>query len=257
MSNFVDLIIHAGTKLALEQWLQARGLGVSFQDTDPLSPTFGDWFYRHTDNVASRFLYWNHPSGLMPETRTVDDTDPENPIIDVTYFAGFYGILRFHDAADFETRLAPWFRDFTAFSNLGIFQGIGGEGITLVEPDQVESHLDGIGATSCVMQNAGEAVYSNPRFWYLSPVMTGDIREWPEGSGDNYESLIDNNVWTPGEAPLLWDFLAPSTDEWAAGTTYAVDDVVTYEGTEYRCLQAHTAISAWTPPAVPALWTPV
>ena len=198
--NFVDLIIHAGTKLALEQWLQARGLGVSFQDTDPGSPTFGDWFYTHTDN-ASRFVWWRGESGKMEETNDV--SDPDNPV--VTFFSGFYGILRFHDSQDFETRLAPWFRNNTAFSNLGIFQGIGGEGITLVEPDQVNTHLAGIGVPSHAIQNSGQAVFSNPRFWFLSPVMIGDTREWPEGSGDTYASLVDNNVWTPGEAPQLWE----------------------------------------------------
>jgi hypothetical protein len=204
MSNIVDLIIHAGTKLALEQWLQARGLGISFQDTEPTSPTFGQWFYTHTDN-ASRFVWWRGESGKLEETRTVDNSDPENPIITDTYFQGFYGILRFHDSADFETRLAPWFRTRTAFSNLGVFQGIGGEGITLLEPDQVLNHLAGINVPGHMIQNDGSAVFSNPRFWYLSPVMIGDIREWPEGSGDNYASLIDNNVWTPGEAPQLWE----------------------------------------------------
>ena len=41
---------------------------------------------------------------------------------------------------------------------------------------------------------------------------------------------------------------------WAEGEVYGIDDRVTHEGSVYRCLQAHTAIAGWTPPAVPALW---
>src|SRR5829696_1278409 len=35
---------------------------------------------------------------------------------------------------------------------------------------------------------------------------------------------------------------------------YAVGAVVSYGGSEYRCLQAHTSQPDWTPPATPALW---
>ncbi|MEU1434576.1 alpha-lytic protease prodomain-containing protein [Streptomyces sp. NPDC005775] len=49
----------------------------------------------------------------------------------------------------------------------------------------------------------------------------------------------------------------PPTDpdgSWAAGTTYAAGDVVTYGSGSYRCLQGHRAQPGWTPPNVPALW---
>jgi predicted carbohydrate-binding protein with CBM5 and CBM33 domain len=46
----------------------------------------------------------------------------------------------------------------------------------------------------------------------------------------------------------------PAGGTWAAGTTYAVGAVVTYGGASYRCRQAHTAITGWEPPNVPALW---
>ncbi|MEV4095396.1 M28 family peptidase [Streptosporangium saharense] len=42
--------------------------------------------------------------------------------------------------------------------------------------------------------------------------------------------------------------------EWAAWKPYAVGDVVTYSGSSYRCIQAHTAYPGWEPPNVPALW---
>ncbi|GAA3047212.1 M20/M25/M40 family metallo-hydrolase [Kitasatospora albolonga] len=45
-----------------------------------------------------------------------------------------------------------------------------------------------------------------------------------------------------------------SSGTWAAGTTYAAGDVVTYNGVSYRCIQGHTAQVGWEPPNVPALW---
>lgn len=42
--------------------------------------------------------------------------------------------------------------------------------------------------------------------------------------------------------------------DWEDGKTYAVGDRVKYNGLLYRCVQAHTSQSDWTPDAVPALW---
>lgn len=44
---------------------------------------------------------------------------------------------------------------------------------------------------------------------------------------------------------------------WAAGNAYAIDDRVQYNGTLYKCAQAHTGQADWTPDAVPALWVAV
>ena len=41
---------------------------------------------------------------------------------------------------------------------------------------------------------------------------------------------------------------------WTAGVAYAIGDKVTYNVTNYECVQAHTAERNWTPPKVPALW---
>lgn len=40
-------------------------------------------------------------------------------------------------------------------------------------------------------------------------------------------------------------------------TTYSVGDRVQYNGTLYRCLQAHTAQADWTPETAPSLWAKV
>jgi len=42
--------------------------------------------------------------------------------------------------------------------------------------------------------------------------------------------------------------------EWQVGISYSIGDQVTYEGSTYECLQAHTSQSTWTPDATPALW---
>ncbi|WP_329202641.1 carbohydrate-binding protein [Streptomyces sp. NBC_01435] len=63
-------------------------------------------------------------------------------------------------------------------------------------------------------------------------------------------TLVTNG--TPTEPPT-----DPPTEpggSWAAGTTYAAGDVVTYGSDSYRCLQPHQAQAGWTPPNVPALW---
>lgn len=44
---------------------------------------------------------------------------------------------------------------------------------------------------------------------------------------------------------------------WAADTEFAKDIRVRYNGKLYRCEQAHTSQTDWTPPDTPALWTEV
>lgn len=44
---------------------------------------------------------------------------------------------------------------------------------------------------------------------------------------------------------------------WVTGTAYATGDRVQYGGTLYKCVQAHTSQSDWTPDATPALWVAV
>ena len=44
---------------------------------------------------------------------------------------------------------------------------------------------------------------------------------------------------------------------WSVGKSYITGDRVQYEGTLYKCVQAHTSQADWTPPMTPALWTAV
>lgn len=45
--------------------------------------------------------------------------------------------------------------------------------------------------------------------------------------------------------------------EWQADIAYVVDERIRYEGILYKCLQAHTSQSTWTPTAAPSLWAKV
>lgn len=44
---------------------------------------------------------------------------------------------------------------------------------------------------------------------------------------------------------------------WKADTAYAADERIRYGEKLYRCVQAHTSQTDWTPDATPALWTEV
>ena len=46
-------------------------------------------------------------------------------------------------------------------------------------------------------------------------------------------------------------------DEWKVETAYTVQQRIRYHGKLYRCEQAHTSQSDWTPDKTPALWTEV
>jgi hypothetical protein len=43
---------------------------------------------------------------------------------------------------------------------------------------------------------------------------------------------------------------------WQPGTFYAAGKDVTFEGTSYRCVYAHTSVAGWEPPRTQALWQP-
>ena len=42
--------------------------------------------------------------------------------------------------------------------------------------------------------------------------------------------------------------------QWESAVAYEVADRIQYDGLLYRCVQAHTAQSDWTPDKTPALW---
>ena len=51
--------------------------------------------------------------------------------------------------------------------------------------------------------------------------------------------------------------VVPLFPDWTTGEQVAVGAVRQFDGAMYRVVQAHTTQADWTPPTVPALWTPV
>ena len=189
----IDLIIQSGTKFALHQWLSARSLGDNTQDTDAQSPTFGEWFYKHT-YPDSTFYYWNHPSGIVPETW--DDLNPGSE----TYFTGFFARLSFIDWDSMPQTLKDWMANNTGVVT-SPFNGRGGEGVSIFNPEDIYNHLESIGAPKWGGLDGVENQWSDPELWALSNVMIGDQRVF---DGVTYESTIDFNVWSPAQYPEGW-----------------------------------------------------
>ena len=77
-------------------------------------------------------------------------------------------------------------------------------------------------------------------------------------SGVTYEVIQEHMTqvdWTPpATLGVLWKTVVVPGGEWAPGVPYLVNDEVTYLGSTYKCLQAHTSQTGWEPPNVPALW---
>ncbi|GAA3128851.1 hypothetical protein GCM10010485_79100 [Streptosporangium carneum] len=68
-----------------------------------------------------------------------------------------------------------------------------------------------------------------------------------------------NFTGTPSPSPTITPTGSQSPSPtvggtWQAGASYRAGDQVSYGGSNYRCLQAHTAYPGWEPPNVPALW---
>lgn len=87
----------------------------------------------------------------------------------------------------------------------------------------------------------------------FDPELVMNVRPGGPGKEATFDFVLRVNQ-SPGDPP---DPPGEDRGTWEPGTTYQVGDIVTYNGQEYRCVQAHTAIVGWEPPRVPALWQPV
>ena len=79
--------------------------------------------------------------------------------------------------------------------------------------------------------------------------------------GHLYEAVDGVVVHSPGDYPAGWKRndeaeVAPTPDApaWATGVQYQSGDLVEYEGTVYKVLQAHTSAAHWPPNAVASLY---
>ena len=71
------------------------------------------------------------------------------------------------------------------------------------------------------------------------------------------QAHVTQSDWQPPAVPALWSIYTPPpppASAWSYPVAYKVNDLVTYNGSTYKCLQAHTSQAGWTPVAVPALW---
>jgi subtilisin family serine protease len=59
---------------------------------------------------------------------------------------------------------------------------------------------------------------------------------------------------TPTNTPRATPTSGGGNPAWAPNTFYSVAARVSYGGSNYECIQAHTSLTGWEPPNVPALW---
>jgi hypothetical protein len=93
------------------------------------------------------------------------------------------------------------------------------------QKDQILSQLGGIAESKATAAAARLAIKQT--------VLAGDLAE------EDLGQIVD-----------LWP-------AWAAGVSYAVDEIVRHEGSLYKVVQAHTSQSDWAPPDVPALFAKI
>lgn len=97
--------------------------------------------------------------------------------------------------------------------------------------------------------------YPNPdttlALWNTVPTKVEDKDKDKDKNQDkDKDKNEDNNKDKDKDKPSL----DANMTVWEAGVSYKVEDVVLYGGKYYSCIQAHTAVSNWTPDATPALW---
>ncbi|MEV7547799.1 carbohydrate-binding protein [Streptomyces sp. NPDC089915] len=80
-----------------------------------------------------------------------------------------------------------------------------------------------------------------------------NVRQAGPGLEATFDFVLDV-AQDPTTPPTTPPPTTPPTGSWAAGRAYRAGDGVTYAGLSYRCLQAHTSVTGWEPPNVPALW---
>lgn len=78
--------------------------------------------------------------------------------------------------------------------------------------------------------------------------------------GDEHKNI--SGAWltaSPADYPLGWaqqTGLPDDVPQWGPGIDVTAGDLLEYQGTVYRILQAHTTQENWLPDALPALYAP-
>ncbi|MEU8778151.1 carbohydrate-binding protein, partial [Streptomyces sp. NPDC048606] len=84
-----------------------------------------------------------------------------------------------------------------------------------------------------------------------------NVRQSGPGHEGTFDFVLDvpqDPTTPPTTPPPTPSPTTPPTGTWTPGRAYRAGEGVTYAGSSYRCLQAHTAVAGWEPPNVPALW---
>lgn len=103
-------------------------------------------------------------------------------------------------------------------------------------------------------EDAGEALD-----WIAGEqVQVGTLRLYDDVLYACIQAHVTQVDWTPPATPALWRvYVEPTAGEWQPWTAYGAGDVVSYDGSEYECIQTHVSQPGWEPPNVPALWAAV
>lgn len=116
----------------------------------------------------------------------------------------------------------------------------------------VKAQAPGSGILTTQLYFPGEPRNSTDMLYDAALLM--NVRAVGSGKEGSFDFVLDV-AQNPTDPPT--DPTDPPTEPggtWRAGTSYTAGNRVTYGGVAYRCLQAHTALTGWEPPNVPALW---
>nr|WP_242865186.1 carbohydrate-binding protein [Clostridium botulinum] len=76
------------------------------------------------------------------------------------------------------------------------------------------------------------------------------------GSMHSYEvravNPAGNSEWS--KAILSQTKSESDVEKWGVNILYKVEDIISYEGINYRCIQTHTSLIGWEPINTPTLW---
>ena len=76
-----------------------------------------------------------------------------------------------------------------------------------------------------------------------------------KGDADLFERFIQAQAQTLSDEQALQ--FVEFAQEWRLNESFSAEQRVNYNGTLYKCLQAHTSQASWTPETAPSLWTKV
>ncbi|NEW06529.1 acetylxylan esterase [Paenibacillus sp. SYP-B3998] len=71
---------------------------------------------------------------------------------------------------------------------------------------------------------------------------------------NDHQSISNQLIGLIDQLPHGWNGIQAGETVWSPNRTYQVNDLVTYKGISYKCLQAHSAKTEWDPVHAISLW---